>query len=238
MLPVVEIFGPTIQGEGGQTGVPTLFLRLGGCDYRCTWCDTLFAVLPKYKKEWLLKDEDWIIDQFNKLQAPPFWVTVSGGNPALHDLSFLLTEGRKVGYKFALETQGTKRPEWMAKLDHLTISPKPPSSEYVTPAVDVARLASVTWHIPKTIKVVVADRKDYEYAKEIKVYLKHFDNMSFFITPVTPVNTPDEMSDAERVASIRDTTEQVIGWLAEDNLMDVRVIPQLHVLLWGMKRGV
>lgn len=45
-LPVIEIFGPTVQGEGAEAGVPTHFLRLGGCDYRCAWCDTMYAVDP------------------------------------------------------------------------------------------------------------------------------------------------------------------------------------------------
>ena len=46
LIPVVEIFGPTIQGEGAEAGVPTHFVRVGGCDYRCIWCDTMYAVDP------------------------------------------------------------------------------------------------------------------------------------------------------------------------------------------------
>ena len=48
---VSEIFGPTVQGEGPLIGKPTVFVRTGGCDYRCNWCDTLYAVLPKHSKE-------------------------------------------------------------------------------------------------------------------------------------------------------------------------------------------
>src|SRR4051812_46730356 len=44
--PVIEIFGPTIQGEGAEAGLPTHFVRFGGCDYRCVWCDTMYAVDP------------------------------------------------------------------------------------------------------------------------------------------------------------------------------------------------
>ena len=50
-FPVVEVFGPTIQGEGELAGVPTAFVRFGGCDYRCTWCDSLHAVLPEDVRE-------------------------------------------------------------------------------------------------------------------------------------------------------------------------------------------
>src|SRR5947208_16309904 len=49
---ISEIFGPTIQGEGPLIGRPTVFVRTAGCDYRCRWCDTLYAVLPRYRKEW------------------------------------------------------------------------------------------------------------------------------------------------------------------------------------------
>ena len=44
--PVIEVFGPTIQGEGAEAGLPTHFVRFGGCDYRCSWCDTMYAVDP------------------------------------------------------------------------------------------------------------------------------------------------------------------------------------------------
>jgi hypothetical protein len=44
--PVVEVFGPTIQGEGAMAGLPTYFVRLGGCDWRCAWCDSMHAVDP------------------------------------------------------------------------------------------------------------------------------------------------------------------------------------------------
>ena len=49
---ISEIFGPTIQGEGPLIGIPTIFVRTGSCDYRCSWCDSLYAVLPQYKKDW------------------------------------------------------------------------------------------------------------------------------------------------------------------------------------------
>ena len=50
---VSEIFGPTIQGEGVLIGLPTVFVRTGGCDYRCSWCDSLHAVDPKYRHDWV-----------------------------------------------------------------------------------------------------------------------------------------------------------------------------------------
>ena len=43
---MIEVFGPTIQGEGAEAGLPCNFVRLGGCDFRCSWCDTMYAVDP------------------------------------------------------------------------------------------------------------------------------------------------------------------------------------------------
>ena len=49
---ISEIFGPTVQGEGALIGKPTVFVRTGGCDFRCSWCDTLHAVLPAHRHDW------------------------------------------------------------------------------------------------------------------------------------------------------------------------------------------
>src|SRR3954449_11904275 len=86
-FPVIEIFGPTIQGEGAEAGLPTHFVRLGGCDYRCAWCDTMYAVDPRTvraRSESLPATE--IVGRLHELGGHPEWVTLSGGNPALHHL--------------------------------------------------------------------------------------------------------------------------------------------------------
>src|SRR5215469_18886340 len=86
-IAVSEIFGPTIQGEGPLIGRPTVFVRTGGCDYRCRWCDTLYAVLPEYRDDWTPLTAEKIVARVNALTADrPALVTVSGGNPALQPL--------------------------------------------------------------------------------------------------------------------------------------------------------
>src|SRR5579863_9040838 len=90
-FPVIEIFGPTIQGEGAEAGIPTHFVRVGGCDYRCSWCDTMYAVDPESVRdnaEQLTSEE--IVDRVVGLDGTPGWVTISGGNPALHELGQLV----------------------------------------------------------------------------------------------------------------------------------------------------
>src|SRR3954469_4532211 len=91
-FPVTEIFGPTVQGEGYDQGKPCHFVRLGGCDYRCEWCDSAHAVLPQFVRQNKRMDTQEIIDALELLPGSPQWVILSGGNPLLHDLSSLVTE--------------------------------------------------------------------------------------------------------------------------------------------------
>src|SRR5690606_32218634 len=122
MIAVSEIFGPTIQGEGALIGVPTVFVRTGGCDFRCSWCDTRYAVEPPFKGDWRPMGAETILAGFS-LQGggEPILVSLSGGNPALQPLELLIKLGHWQGYRFAMETQGSKAQPWFAALDHLTL---------------------------------------------------------------------------------------------------------------------
>src|SRR5712671_7030292 len=115
---ISEIFGPTIQGEGPLIGHPTVFVRTGGCDYRCRWCDTLYAVLPEYRDEWPAMSSHDIFARIEELSGgKPLLVTLSGGNPVLQPLGRLIELGHAKGYRFAAETQGSVDAEWFAALD-------------------------------------------------------------------------------------------------------------------------
>src|SRR3712207_8798896 len=72
--PVIEIFGPTIQGEGAEAGLPTHFVRLGGCDYRCAWCDTMYAVDPRTVRDTAERlSGETIIERLQTLAGCPDW---------------------------------------------------------------------------------------------------------------------------------------------------------------------
>lgn len=117
---ISEIFGPTVQGEGPLIGLPTVFVRTGGCDYRCAWCDRLYAVLPKHRAEWWLKTPTEIERRIEELAGnDPVLVTLSGGNPALQPLAPLIELGHAGGHTFALETQGSVSAPWFSELDWL-----------------------------------------------------------------------------------------------------------------------
>ena len=130
-IPVIEMFGPTIQGEGAVIGVKTMFVRTYGCDYRCSWCDSAFTWDGTAKDKVRMMEAEEIMNELLEIAGDNFdCVTISGGNPALigegmGDFINLLHER---GIQAAIETQGSKWQDWFYDVDVLTISPKPPSS--------------------------------------------------------------------------------------------------------------
>lgn len=234
--PVIEVFGPTIQGEGAEAGVPTHFVRFGGCDYRCSWCDTMYAVEPalvRANAERLSAEE--IVGRIERLRGRPCWVTLSGGNPALHHLGALVDGLHAVGYLVAAETQGSVWRPWLASLDRLTISPKPPSSGMATQRhekqlrrfmqhAERARSASV-------LKIVCFDETDLSWAKRVA---ERYPELPLFLSAGTPVPS---------VGEIRDAVGERYRWLCEAVAIDpalahARVLPQLHVIAWKEATGV
>ena len=175
-VPIAEVFGPTIQGEGPLAGVPTAFVRVGGCDYKCSWCDSLHAVLPEHVRKldrWTPEQiRDAVRDVTDGTAAK--WVTISGGNPAMYEqlghVADMLVDD--LGLYVAVETQASRWQDWLSGVDQLVLSPKPPSSGMWTDAhaeetqTFFERLASAgsrgAWR--PAIKLVVFDDDDYEWA--------------------------------------------------------------------------
>lgn len=234
-LPILEIFGPTIQGEGSLIGMKTIFIRLAGCDYRCSWCDSAFtwdgSQVPT------LMGEEEIVNYIREhIGMHNFaYVTISGGNPALWQLSeLILLLQNDFKKKICLETQGSKIQPWFSLLDQLTISPKPPSSGEQT---NWQVLDEILWKYKKQaiLKVVVFDKVDYKYAQKIK---QRYPNIQLFLQVGNSQLT--ETMDYKRLTLL---LLQQLEWLTElvvndAKMNNVRVLPQLHTLMWGNKRGV
>lgn len=250
---ISEIYGPVIQGEGPVAGVPTVFVRLGGCDYNCGIdrrtgkevgdfvCDSLYAVLPKFKDQWIkMTVEEVMSTVLHLTHKTPVLVTLSGGNPALQDCGPLIDEGKQLGYSFAIETQGTKfDSRWWSLLEWVVLSPKPPSSkmetdwEKLSTCIRVAQTAK-NW----ATKIVVFDEEDYEYAKKV---WDEYHPKNFYLQAGTKSPYRDT-SSFETMAMFRNDILTKLNWLSEKVIEDqwygVRVLPQIHALVHGAKRGV
>jgi 7-carboxy-7-deazaguanine synthase len=235
-LPVVEIFGPTVQGEGPDAGVPAYFVRFGGCDYRCVWCDSMHAVDPaevRTNAEHLTTEQ--IVRRITELPTGPNLVVLSGGNPALLDLYALVVALKRNGRRVAVETQGSRWRDWLATVDRLVISPKPPSSGMAGPdemAALQAFMGNAISSSAPALKIVVFDQADLDWAAA-----RHRDHpqLPLFLSAGTDVGLPDE----ETIGRLRERYR----WLCETvarraDLRAVSVLPQLHVIAWGTAKGV
>lgn len=236
LIPVVEIFGPTIQGEGAEAGVPTHFVRVGGCDFRCSWCDTMYAVEPELVRVAEKLSVDEIAGRVAALGGRPGWVAISGGNPALHDLGELVGVLHAAQFRVSVETQGSRWAPWLHEVDRLTISPKPPSSGMAT----ASHLAQLEAFMTETmaasadkaiLKFVVFDEVDLAWAEEVAA---RWSDLPLHLSAGTPVPADDD---------IRDAVGERFRWLCETvaaraSLAHARVLPQLHVIAWKGATGV
>lgn len=234
-IPVLEIFGPTIQGEGRVIGRKTMFVRTAGCDYRCSWCDSSFTWDGSMKDEIQMMTAEEIYDRLYEIGGDCFnHVTISGGNPALikgiQDLVDLFEEKN---IESALETQGSRFQPWMRQINDLTISPKPPSSS-MKPNIQI--LDEVIEQCVKetlNLKVVVFDDDDYEFAK----YIHHrYPDLPFYLQVGNPY-LDDEVEN--HTARLLERYENLVDKVMQSNdINQIYVLPQLHTLLWSNMKGV
>jgi len=233
-IPVMEIFGPTIQGEGMVIGQKTMFVRTSGCDYSCSWCDSKFT-WDGTGKSTAMKAEE-IISSLKDIGGEAFsHITISGGNPALHKgLGELINKCHDQGWKVAIETQGSFWQDWLVDIDDVTISPKPPSSLMKT---DFEKLDIYMQNLidsNASLKVVVFDDEDFTYAEMIH---QRYPTVPFFLQ----VGNDDVLTidDQALVSSLLKRFEWLIDRSMKSTIMnDAKVLPQLHALIWGNKRGV
>lgn len=216
-MKVNEIFY-SIQGEGIQSGCPTIFVRLTGCNLRCKWCDTQYAY-----DEGREMTSNEIIAEINKY--PSKLICITGGEPLTQTgTEALIGELLEAGYNINLETNGSINiGKVSTKYDEILISLdiKCPSSQMET-KMDLTNIGLLKANDQLTF--VIQDIQDYEYAKTI--IQEHQPECNIIFTPVNGIE---------------------LKWLVEKVLEDqshyeelginVRVLPQLHKIIWGQKRG-
>lgn len=267
-VPVMEVFGPTIQGEGAMIGIKTMFIRFGGCDYRCEKCDSMHAVLPELVKKngnWVLQED--LIEMVVKKAAETNteWVTLSGGNPTMWDLRELVNGLQDNNLKVAVETQGSIWRDWLENVDQLTISPKGPGmGERFDPKIfqEFMERVSLAYMVRNgnfnyCTKIVVFDQRDLEFAVSVDQLLDkwghHAKGRYLSLGNDCPPTIQNGQVNTDPLVSLRTKGREFTSlssyllWkykmLLEDYLMDARLshwifLPQLHVLIWDNMAGV
>ncbi|KXT76529.1 7-carboxy-7-deazaguanine synthase QueE [Streptococcus sp. DD12] len=230
-LPVLEIFGPTFQGEGRAIGQKTHFIRTGGCDYHCDWCDSAFTWDGSEKAN--LMTTDAIIEALDQLGSYDY-VTLSGGNPCLlsANMAELVQKLKAKGVRLAVETQGSRWQEWLRDIDDVTISPKPPSSKMT---INYETLDFIISRLDKeqlTLKIPVFDDADLAFAKTIQ---ERYQPDVLYLSAGNPEPKKEGSIVADQLARLNQLWDKV----AQDpDWHSVRVLPQLHTLVYDNDRGV
>ncbi|MGW8316607.1 MAG: 7-carboxy-7-deazaguanine synthase QueE [Bacteroidales bacterium] len=147
LLPLVEEFY-TVQGEGYHTGKAAYFIRIGGCDVGCSWCDTKFSWDPDLHP---LVDVDRIVD--HAVNYPAAAVVVTGGEPLMVNMGPLTGKLRDRGIRTFLETSGAY--PLTGTWDWICLSPK----KNAPPVAPIFNMAN-------ELKVIVAAETDLEWADE------------------------------------------------------------------------
>lgn len=233
-IPVMEVFGPTIQGEGMVIGQKTMFVRTAGCDYSCSWCDSSFTWDGSGKSSSRQPSE--IIEELKGIGGSRFsHVTISGGNPLLHKgIGELISLCHEEGWKVAVETQATFWQDWLLEVDDITLSPKPPSSGMLTDFDKLDVFMEKLQDTNASLKIVIFDETDFEFAGQVHL---RYPAVPFFLQVGNDdITTTD---DARLIGSLLERYEWLIDISTDSSIMnDVKVLPQLHALVWGNKRGV
>lgn len=147
LLPLVEDFY-TIQGEGFHAGKPAYFIRLGGCDVGCRWCD---AKMTWNAKMFPPVAVDGIVARAASFPAQA--IVITGGEPLMYPLEYLTGQLHERGLEIFLETSGSHTPS--GSFDWVCLSPKkqqPPLDEVYAMADE--------------LKVIVEDEADFAWAEE------------------------------------------------------------------------
>jgi organic radical activating enzyme len=148
-LPLVEEFY-SIQGEGFNSGQAAYFIRLGGCDVGCSWCDSRYSWNPDLHP---LVAAEKIIK--NVIDSGTHSIVVTGGEPLMWNLDFLCSAIKREKIKTFIETSGAY--PLSGKWDWICLSPK----KNVPPLLEICRLAH-------ELKIIVEDKTDFEWAEKYR----------------------------------------------------------------------
>lgn len=209
---VTEIF-TSIQGESTFCGLPCTFIRMTGCNLRCKYCDTPYALEGGEEL-----DLDQILDRVR--EAGISLVELTGGEPLLQEECYLLINLLlEEGYTVLLETNGSLTLEKLDSRVMKIVDIKCPGSG-MSEKMDFSNVNYLTGK--DEVKFVISDKGDFDWAKGIIDTYGLIEKCKVLISPV--------LSRLE--------AKEVAGWILEERL-PVRLQLQLHKVIWpDLDRGI
>ena len=209
-MKVVEIF-ESIDGEGIRTGLPVTFIRLFGCNLRCSYCDTMYALEGKNYTEMAIED---IMNKVKQLNHKA--ITLTGGEPLIHkDVSLLIRELTSQNYRVNIETNGAVdiSPYVGKRNTIITLDYKCPSSgmedKMLLDNLNLVKIKDV-------VKFVVGSKEDLEKTKKIIWDYELQAKTNVFISPIFGEIEPKE----------------IVEFMLANHLDNVKVQLQLHKMIW------
>jgi len=219
-MQVTEIYR-SLQGESTYAGLSCVFVRLTGCNLRCTWCDTEYSF---YGGKRMTPEE--VFDEVVDL-SPSGLIEFTGGEPMLQERELVPLMRRLIesGYRILLETSGERRLEQVpAGVVKIVDVKCPGSGERDT--FDIENLKALLPH--DEIKFVLSDRSDYEFACDFT--LRHALDRRVNAVLFSPAFRKDAAGTRDASKCLLDP-QLLAGWMLEDNV-PARLGLQIHKFIW------
>ncbi|HEU5233764.1 MAG TPA: radical SAM protein [Terriglobales bacterium] len=224
---LIEIY-KSVQGESSFAGLPCIFVRLAGCNLRCSWCDSEYTFTGGHKSS-----IDEVINRVRSL-APVKLVEITGGEPMLQEREVvpLMQKLLDDGYEVLIETSGERALENVPKAVHKIVDVKCPASgeggSFRISNLDVLTPAD-------EMKFVIADRADYEFARDfVREHQLEQKTRNILFSPAF-------RKDAGPARDARNCLldpRELVEWMLADGL-SARLGLQIHKFIWEpMKKGV
>lgn len=224
---LIEIY-KSVQGESSFAGVPCIFVRLAGCNLRCSWCDSEYTFSGGHK----MSNEE-IEAEIAKL-APVRLIEFTGGEPLLQAKELLpfMQKLLDQGYTLMIETSGERPLADVPKAVHKIVDVKCPGSGEGS-SFHLPNLEALTKN--DEVKFVISSRTDYEFAREFIRSHKLSEVVgSVLLSPAFSKAPSPERTAANCLIDPRELVE----WMLEDGL-DARLSLQIHKFIWEpQKKGV
>ena len=224
---IIEIY-KSVQGESSFAGLPCIFVRLAGCNLRCTWCDSEYTFTGGHKMSL-----DEVIAEVKKL-APVKLLEITGGEPMLQEREVvpLMQNLLADGYQVLIETSGERPLANLPKSVHKIMDVKCPASGE-SGTFRVENLETLTSN--DEVKFVIADRGDYEFARDF--VREHGLESRVGDVLFSPAFRKDSSPERDARNCLLDPRE-LVEWILADGL-DVRLGLQIHKFIWEpIMRGV